>query len=98
MTSGVGRKIMFKFRIYLQTKQRRPILMKKLIFLTLLTLFAGLSLISDTAAQTRGWGYNETGVLGLGNSTNQPTPQTVSALPDATGIGSGIDHTLFLRA
>jgi alpha-tubulin suppressor-like RCC1 family protein len=72
--------------------------MKKLIFLTLLTLFAGLSLISDTAAQTRGWGYNETGVLGLGNSTNQPTPQTVSALPDATGIGSGIDHTLFLRA
>ena len=70
--------------------------MKKLFSLTLLTVC--LFSISDSQAQTRGWGFNNNGALGAGNSANQPTPQTVTALPDATGAGIGIDHTLFLRA
>ncbi|HEY0457924.1 MAG TPA: FG-GAP-like repeat-containing protein, partial [Pyrinomonadaceae bacterium] len=70
--------------------------MKKLIFLTLLTIY--LFAVSTTPAQTRGWGVNNNGALGLGNSSNQPTPQTVTALPGATGAGAGVDHTLFLRA
>jgi alpha-tubulin suppressor-like RCC1 family protein len=70
--------------------------MKKFFFLTLLIVY--LFSISDLQAQTRGWGFNSNGALGIGNSTSQPTPQTVTALPDATGAGIGIDHTLFLRA
>ncbi len=70
--------------------------MKQLFFLTLLTIC--LLSHSDLQAQTRGWGFNNNGALGTGNSANQPTPQTVTALADATGSGIGIDHTLFLRA
>ncbi|HVE59197.1 MAG TPA: FG-GAP-like repeat-containing protein [Pyrinomonadaceae bacterium] len=70
--------------------------MKKLFFLTLLTVY--LFSISDLQAQTRGWGFNSNGALGIGNAANQPAPQTVTTLPDATGAGIGIDHTLFLRA
>ena len=72
--------------------------MKKLFFLTLLTLFVCMFSISHLQAQTRAWGFNQTGVLGVGNSSDQPSPQIVSALPDATGLGAGIDQTLFLRA
>jgi alpha-tubulin suppressor-like RCC1 family protein len=66
--------------------------------LTLLTLFVCLFSISATQAQTRGWGYNTNGALGAGNSSNQPAPQSITALADATGTGAGVDHTLFLRA
>ncbi|HEY8559797.1 MAG TPA: RCC1 domain-containing protein, partial [Pyrinomonadaceae bacterium] len=72
--------------------------MKKLYFPTLLTVFVCLSLISTIAAQTRGWGGNNKGALGIGNTTDQPAPQAVGALPDATAVSGGIDHTLFLRA
>ena len=72
--------------------------MKRLYFLTLLMFFVGLSLISEAPAQTRGWGANNTGALGLGSGANQPSPQAITALPDATGASGGIDHTLFLRA
>ncbi len=72
--------------------------MKKLFYLMIFTLFACLFSIADLQAQTRGWGYNLNGALGIGNTTNQPSPQTVTLLPEATGAGSGIDHTLFLRA
>src|SRR6476660_10462162 len=70
--------------------------MKKRFYLTLLIVY--LFSISDLQAQTRGCGLNNNGALGTGNSANQPSPQTVTALPDATGAGIGIDHTLFLRA
>ena len=63
--------------------------MKKLFFLTLSTLILCLALISGATAQTRGWGFNTTGALGIGNGSDQPTPQTVTALPDATGVSGG---------
>jgi alpha-tubulin suppressor-like RCC1 family protein len=72
--------------------------MKKIIFLTLAALFVCLLPVSVLRAQTLGWGFNTNGALGVGSASHQPTPQTVSLLPDATGIGGGIDHTLFLRA
>ena len=71
--------------------------MNKHFFLTLIALLLCLSAIINTSAQTRGWGFNETGALGVGNSSNHPTPQTVTGVPDATGISGGIDHSLFLR-
>src|SRR5215207_6985576 len=72
--------------------------MIKLYFLTLLTVFVCLSLISTVAAQTRGWGANSSGALGVGNLSDQPLPQSLAALPDASGAAGGIDHSLFLRA
>jgi alpha-tubulin suppressor-like RCC1 family protein len=71
--------------------------MKKLKILTLLTVFVCLLAILNIQGQTRGWGFNNNGALGIGNTTNQPTPQTVASLPDATGASGGIDHSLFLR-
>jgi alpha-tubulin suppressor-like RCC1 family protein len=71
--------------------------MTKLFFLTLLSLIVCLTSISDAAAQARGWGFNQNGALGAGNSSNQPSPQIIP-LADATGAGLGIDHSLFLRA
>ncbi len=70
--------------------------MRKLFFLMLLTIC--LFSVSNIRAQTQGWGYNLNGALGIGNTSNQASPQTVTALPDATGAGSGIEHSLFLRA
>ena len=71
--------------------------MKKLFFLTLSTLFLCLSVVSALTAQTRGWGFNQSGALGIGNASNQPAPQTLTALPDAAGAAGGFDHSLFLR-
>ena len=71
--------------------------MKKLTVSALIALVSCLFSI-NAAAQTRGWGYNGNGQLGIGNQTNQPTPVTIPAAPDATGIGGGFYHTLFLKA
>src|SRR5688572_9823044 len=70
--------------------------MKKFFFLMLLTIC--LFSASGVRAQTRGWGYNLNGALGIGSMANQPSPQTVALVPDATGAGIGIEHSLFLRA
>jgi alpha-tubulin suppressor-like RCC1 family protein len=72
--------------------------MKKPSFYALCALFTCLFFASQSSAQTRGWGFNTNGALGIGNSSHQPTPQIVAALPDATGASGGIDHGLFLRA
>lgn len=69
--------------------------MKKLIFAMLLAIC--LFSVSGLRAQTRGWGYNLNGALGIGSAANQPSPQDVTLLPDATGAGIGIEHSLFLR-
>ncbi|HEX8737519.1 MAG TPA: hypothetical protein VF721_19460 [Pyrinomonadaceae bacterium] len=63
----------------------------------LLTVFC-LTLSANVAAQTKAWGYNGSGELGIGNYINAPIPQTVTAMPDATNISSGLYHTLFLKA
>lgn len=70
--------------------------MKKFIFA--MFLITCLFSVSGLRAQTRGWGYNLNGALGIGSMANQPSPQTVTLLPDATGAGIGIEHSLFLRA
>ncbi|HLM00219.1 MAG TPA: hypothetical protein VK400_04125, partial [Pyrinomonadaceae bacterium] len=64
---------------------------------TVVFLIAGLFSI-EVSAQTRAWGENGYGQLGIGNTINQPLPQTVTAMPDATGISSGLYHTLFLKS
>lgn len=53
---------------------------------------------STLQAQTRGWGSNRNGEIGIGNKTKQSQPQIVMFVPDATAISSGKDHTLFLKA
>jgi alpha-tubulin suppressor-like RCC1 family protein len=70
--------------------------MKKLTILSTLLLCLLWSI--ESSAQTRGWGYNGNGELGIGNQSNQPTPLTISGLNDVTGIGGGYQHTLFLKA
>lgn len=52
------------------------------------------------AAQTRGWGNNEDGELGLGNGVSpQPNPVTLGvSADDVTSISGGYFHTLFLKA
>lgn len=72
--------------------------MQKLFFPALFVLVVCVFSISSGQAQTRGWGYNLNGALATGSTANQTSPQTVSALPNATGVGAGVDHTLFLRA
>ncbi|HEY8558752.1 MAG TPA: RCC1 domain-containing protein, partial [Pyrinomonadaceae bacterium] len=72
--------------------------MKVSSYYALCALCAFLFFVSHAPAQTRGWGANNKGALGIGNTTDQPAPQAVGALPDATAVSGGIDHTLFLRA
>ncbi|MDQ3800927.1 MAG: hypothetical protein M3384_16010, partial [Acidobacteriota bacterium] len=57
-----------------------------------------LTLLPSVAAQTKSWGFNGNGELGIGNYTNAVLPQTVTTVPDATYINSGLYHTLFLKA
>ncbi len=70
--------------------------MKNLSIYSLFVFFICLSSTSHINAQTLGWGDNSNGALGIGTSGIEATPQTVNALPDATGGSGGIDHTLFL--
>ncbi len=45
------------------------------------------------------WGANYFGQLGLGTQTPfEPTPQLVAALPPATAVGAGYDHSLTVAA
>lgn len=67
--------------------------------IALLALFLGLFLfIFDVPAQTLGWGRNDEGQIGIGNQEVQAFPVEILAVPDATGIGGGESHTLFLKA
>jgi hypothetical protein len=54
---------------------------------------------SSVSAQTRGWGRNDSGELGIGNTDSpQLNPVTLSNSGDITGISGGEFHTLFLKA
>jgi alpha-tubulin suppressor-like RCC1 family protein len=64
--------------------------------LTFFAFFTVLPLVIQ--AQTLDWGWNNEGNLGLGNFNQQPNPQTVTAVPDAVGIGGGGSHTVFLKS
>lgn len=66
--------------------------------LALFALVIGLFAASGAQAQTLGWGYNEFGQLGVGSFANQPTPQTLTAAPDATGISGGFYFTVFQKS
>ena len=64
------------------------------LFTILVCLF-----FSTASAQTRGWGFNVFGQLGIGSSgSSQPNPQIVTSVPDATAIDGGEFHTVFLKA
>lgn len=68
-------------------------------FTSALFVFLVCLFFSDASAQTRSWGYNSTGQLGIGSSSNyQPNPQIVTSVPDATAIDGGEWHTVFLKA
>lgn len=55
-------------------------------------------LTASLQAQTLGWGNNNFGQLGIGNTTNQATPQTVTvAVADATGASGGFYHSVFQK-
>ena len=54
------------------------------------------ALLADGRA--RCWGFNGSGQLGDGFTTNQPTPVTVSGLANAVAIDSGGGHTCALLA
>ncbi|MGC2236470.1 MAG: carboxypeptidase regulatory-like domain-containing protein [Pyrinomonadaceae bacterium] len=75
--------------------------MKRSIFVNALaTLFLCLSFTFNIPAQTFGWGENYWGNLGIGNTNNrdEPLPQLISSMPDATAIGAGGNRTFFLKA
>lgn len=72
--------------------------LKNVINHALFALIIGILLTANAFAQTRGWGNNGEGQLGIGNTMNQPTPLTVLAVPDVVGIGGGYKHTIFLMA
>ena len=42
------------------------------------------------------WGFNATGQLGNGNTTNQKVPVLVQGLTGATMFGGGRDHSVAL--
>lgn len=69
---------------------------KYLLILFLLVDF----LNSPTGAQTRGWGRNDSGMLGIGNVVDpQPNPVVLGSIADdVTDVSGGLGHTLFLKA
>lgn len=44
------------------------------------------------------WGFNDTGQLGDGTTTDRNTPVQVSALSDIAAIAAGYDHSLALKS
>ena len=81
--------------IFCYWKRINPFLLSGAFLVVFLSLQPGAA--QTVQAQTRGWGWNASGQLGIGNTENQPTPVTVSAAPDATGMSIGYRHTLFLK-
>ncbi|MBV9215617.1 MAG: hypothetical protein JO053_05520, partial [Acidobacteria bacterium] len=68
-----------------------------------ISIFIGVAVVMlaapSTEGQIRGWGYNATGQIAIGNNTDpQPNPVTVASVPDAVEIRAGDSHTLFLKA
>src|SRR5688572_2204313 len=69
------------------------------IFLTFIPIAVCLFAAGETFSQTRAWGWNQRGQLGLTHfSSPQPSPQIVTTVTDATGIGGGYGFTIFLKA
>jgi alpha-tubulin suppressor-like RCC1 family protein len=81
----------------IKSKQTRKFLVKT-VWLAAILVTAVSLLSSNLAAQTRGWGRNNSGQLGLGNfDTPQPNPVTVVNSGDITAISAGQFFTLFLK-
>lgn len=61
-------------------------------------IFAGRNSTILVDNQGRAWafGWNSNGMLGLGNSQSQNTPQQISSLTDVREVAFGAEHTLFL--
>ncbi len=72
--------------------------MRVKFLIVLVSLFCFFN--NPVSAQTRGWGRNDSGQLGIGNADDpQPSPITLgSSANDVTGISGGQFHTLFLKA
>jgi alpha-tubulin suppressor-like RCC1 family protein len=83
----------------IKTQQTREFLFKTSYLaaasLVIAIFFSGSSL----SAQSRGWGRNNSGQLGLGSfDSPQPNPVTMGNSGDITGISTGEFFTLFLKA
>jgi alpha-tubulin suppressor-like RCC1 family protein len=71
----------------------------KTVWLTAISVTAIFVLSATLSAQTRGWGRNNSGQLGIGNfNTPQPSPVTVPDSGSITAISAGEFFTLFLKA
>lgn len=111
--ASIARKIFFAalipfyrlFRLYREAeifgaifKETTAMINKLNFFFLSILSFSIFGAAFSASAQTRAWGANNGGQLGLGTQTAQPAPFQVSAVPDAVGVASGYNHTLFLKA
>ncbi|MEP6902870.1 MAG: FG-GAP-like repeat-containing protein [Actinomycetota bacterium] len=82
----------------IESKQSREFLFRLLQSARILVIVI-FFLSSALSAQTRGWGSNDSGGLGIGNADSpQPNPVTLPNSGNITGISGGLFHTLFLLA
>lgn len=74
--------------------------MKSIYVMTaIMALLLTLSLSPAVSAQTKGWGLNASGQLGIGNRVSpQLDPIVIPEVPDATAMDGFYQHTLFLKA
>lgn len=75
-------------------------LMNAIISKTTLSAFLLILALSVAAgAQTKGWGLNLSGQLGIGNRVSpQPNPVELTGLGEVTAVDGNYQHTLFLKA
>ena len=83
----------------IESKQTREFPCKKSCLKAVISAVIIFLASSAFSAQTRGWGRNNLGQLGLGNfDTPQPSPVTIPDFGNITAISAGEFFTLFLKA
>ena len=54
------------------------------------------SIVVDSTGAIWDWGHNNDGQLGIGNQTDEATPQKISSISGAVAVAFGLDHALAL--